>query len=391
MSKLYFATEARFIKRNGTYYTLGAGFTKILWERYLEYFSELRIIARVNVDESITVNDSMKVADERISFIEIPYYIGFMGFLKQRNSIKTILKEQLRNDGIYLCRLPGNVGSEVISVLNENRIRYSCEVVGNPWDVFAKGSINHPLRPLLRRISTYLLKKQLRNACAALYVTQKTLQAMYPVKDGVFNVGVSDVIIKDADVAQIAKTLVKKQKYRLISVGSLEQLYKAPDIVLRALKQIIDKGFDCELLWLGEGIYKKDMIELATSLSITNHVFFAGSVSASQVLSYLRGADIFLLVSRTEGLPRALVEAMAQGLPCIGSNVGGIPELLSSEVLVEKDDVDGLVLLIEKMLSDPEFTDKQAKQNLIEAQQYKESELVKIRSSFYKYLSNIQQ
>lgn len=382
MDKLYFATEARFVKRNGVYYSLG-GFSKVLWERYLMHFEKMVIIARVTTDESIPVTESMIASCDGVSFIDLPYYVGFRGYLKYRRSIKKQLFNTIQLDGCFICRLPGQIGGLVIDVVNTLGGKYACEVVGNPWDVFAKGSVNHPLRPIIRLMSTQTLKKQLRGASAALYVTAHTLQDMYPVTEGVYMVGVSDVIVKDERMAQSPKVLTPKPLYRVISVGSLEQMYKAPDIVLQALKQTNEAGVNCELVWLGDGKFKTEMMALAEELKIEKNVHFKGNVPADDVIKELRNADLFLLVSRTEGLPRAVVEAMAQGLPCIGSRVGGIPELLSDDCLVTKENVAELSATMIKMLTDTSFTNSVAQRNLKEANKYKESILAHKRNLFF--------
>lgn len=381
--KLYFATEARFVKRFNRYYSLG-GFSVELWNRYLEYFDELIVIARVTTDQLIQVDDTMAASCNNINFIELPYYIGFGGYISNRSKINSILSNKLQNDGCYICRLPGQIGSSVISVLKKKNIPYSCEVVGNPWDVFAKGSVNHPLRPLIRRISTLTLKKQVRNAQACLYVTQRTLQQMYPIRSGAFSVGVSDVIVRDEAIAKTPKFLKQKECYSLISVGSLAQMYKAPDVVLASLSILKRKGKNVHLTWLGDGIFKQKMEDLAKSMEL--NVDFKGNVSVEEVHKNLAKSDIFLLVSRTEGLPRAIVEAMAHGLPCIGSRVGGIPELLEEAVLVEKENPEQLAALIEKMILNIDFANDQAVRNLNEALLFKESRLKQLRASFFEYI-----
>ena len=68
---------------------------------------------------------------------------------------------------------------------------------------------------------------------------------------------------------------------------------------------------NCKLTWLGEGKHKEAMRKLASTLHISNDVIFKGNVSRDEVDETLRNTDLFLLVSRTEGLPRALIEAMA--------------------------------------------------------------------------------
>lgn len=380
---LYFATEARFVKRTGKYYSLG-GFSFELWNRYLEHFDKLVVIARVTTDKSIYVDETMLASCNNISFIDLPYYVGFSGYIRSCQSIRKILTDQMNDDGCYICRLPGQIGGEVIRRLQKIGKPYACEVVGDPWDVFAKGSVDHPLRPIIRRISVQRLKYQVKGAQACLYVTQKTLQQMYPVKLGAFSVGVSDVIVNDSIIAQYPKRLNVKSEYTLISVGSLAQMYKAPDIVLKALSILKQRGLNIKLIWLGDGVFKVHMVALAQSLNLD--VDFKGNVSASEVHENLKKADIFILVSRTEGLPRAVVEAMAHGLPCIGSQVGGIPELLDKEVLVEKENPEQLAFLIEKMTTDINFTNQQAKRNLEKALFYKEDQLKLLRNSFFDYI-----
>lgn len=378
--KLFFATEARFVKRHGLFYSLG-GFSYHLWRRYLEHYDQIIVIARVTYDSTIAVNDSMLASYNNVSFIELPYYVGFSGYIKNRKHIHSIIRSNIDKNSCYICRLPGQIGGAVIDELNKEHIGYACEVVGNPWDVFSRGSIHHPLRPLIRIYSTLLLKQQVKNACACLYVTKSTLQNKYPVQDQVFSVGVSDVIIKDSDFASAPKILQKKDDYKLISVGSLAQMYKAPDVVLKAMSILKQKGISLSLTWLGDGKYKKEMIELANTLQL--NVDFRGNVSPNIVSDCLGCSDIFILVSRTEGLPRAIIEAMAHGLPCIGSRVGGIPELLDESVLVKKNSPKQLANLIEKMINDLDFTNNQSINNLFKAQAYREDILSEQRNSFF--------
>lgn len=381
--KLYFATEARFVKRGNNYYSLG-GFSYKLWERYLNHFHEMIIIARVSTDESIPVDESMLASHKNVKFIELPYYVGFKGYIFNRKHIYRIINDQISNDGCYICRLPGQIGGILISVLKSKKIQYACEIVGNPWDVFAKGSVNHPLRPIIRRLAKYRLKKQVKHSSACLYVTKKTLQLLYPANKKAFTIGVSDVIVNKNSFAKKPKYLKRNGIISLISVGSLEQMYKAPDVVLEAMSVLKQRGIEVHLTWLGDGAYKNDMINMSIEKGLDAD--FKGNVSVDMVHYYLDQSDIFLLVSRTEGLPRAIIEAMAHGLPCIGTRVGGIPELLDEDVLVEKEEPMQLANLLEKMIKDIDFTNQQAERNLKEADSYKEDKLEKLRNKFFEYI-----
>lgn len=381
--KLYFATDARFIKKGNKYYSFG-GFSIELWKRYLEHFDEIIVIARVNEDSTIST-DRLEIAScEYVSYIDLPYYVGFKGYIQKIHAIKSVLRKYLKYDGCYICRLPGQIGGAVVSVLRERKIPYSCEVVGNPWDVYSKGSIIHPMRAFLRIVSTYQLKKQVKHTNACLYVTQNTLQRMYPVKDNTFNIGVSDVIIRDNLYAKKAKVLEKKQRYYIASIGSLAQMYKGADILIEALSILKDHGFELHLTWLGDGVFKQEMIKLARKLGVSAE--FKGNVSTEVVHEVLDNTDIFVLASRTEGLPRALVEAMAHGIPCIGTCVGGIPELLDDSAIVEKDNPVQLAKLIQKMIINQEYSNDQAKRNLNNSLLYEENRLKQMRNRYFAYV-----
>lgn len=382
---LYYVVEGRFIRRNGVVYSLG-GFEKSLWARYLKYFDCIKVIARVSDDCDMELTSNMEASMDGVEFIDVPYYVGFKGYLQKRNSIKKVLKKNLKNDGVYLCRIPGSIGTEVIKILRKNNIPYFCEVVGDPWDVFARGSVNHPLRPIIRLRFTYKLKKEVFNSNGALYVTQRKLQQRYPVRDNIYQVGVSDVIIPNDIFPPFSKKIESKDSYKLISIGSLDQLYKAPDVVIQSVKILKDLGVNCFVTWLGDGIYKGEMQKLAKEYGVDMLFDFKGNVSKDLVNNYLDESDIFLLVSRTEGLPRALIEAMSHGLPCIGSKVGGIPELLDNDALVSKNNPKQLANLILKMVSDVNFTNEQAYRNLQEARKYQKDILDEKRNDFFVHM-----
>lgn len=390
--KLYFITEGRFVQRsNGRTYSIDGGFGDTLWERYLAYFEEIIIVARVIVNDNITVNENNIISKTCISFVKLPYYIGPHEYLKVRYKIKRILVDNLKSGAAYICRVPGTIGTLVSRILFKKNIPYGVEVVGDPWDVFAPGGgISHVLRPYFRYKERKNLRCVVRNANAVLYVTNKKLQERYPGGDGIFQIGVSDVKIDTNNIPSSPKKIQEIPTiFKIISVGSLEQMYKAPDIVINALKILLDIGIPCELTWLGAGKYLDELLLLAKKMNIADKVHFMGNVMSNDVIHYLLNSDIFVLVSRTEGLPRALVEAMAVGLPCIGSRVGGIPELLDQNVIVDKNDVNGLVDKVKYMWNNIEFMNEQANRNFIEAKQYYSNVLNEKRALFFQEIKKI--
>ncbi|WP_300565258.1 glycosyltransferase [Flavobacterium sp.] len=390
--KLIFVTEARFTKdANGNMYG-ESSFNFELWDRYLQAFSEVIVMARVieNVD---FIGESTHLSSaEKVSFVELPYYVGPFQYLKIRKALNRKIKEVIETtEAVYICRIPGNISNVAINYLNRLKIPFGAEVVGDPWDVFAKGSISHPLRSYFRWKGYLDLKKNVKKAAAVLYVTKNKLQERYPAESSAFQVSASNVKIKEGSISRQNKTLIQKGKYSILSIGSLEQMYKSPDIVIKAISIINNQGIPCDLVWLGDGIYKEKMDVLARQLNVEKNIDFKGNVSSEMVQECLLKADVFVLASRTEGLPRAMIEAMSAGLPCIGTNVGGIPELLEPSFLIEKNNPQLLAQKIVSLIQNEQSYKEQSIRNLKESMSYSEPILQKKRQEFYEYLINLKQ
>lgn len=383
MSVLYFFTEGRFVRSRNAVYSMG-GFPSSLWNRYLKYFDKVVVVGRVKCDDDYTADAKHISSAQNVEFFDLPYFVGPSGYLKCRRALKARLKSVFTDpDASYLCRVPGTISSAAIRIMGKKNIPYYCEVVGNPRDVYSPGSVKSVLRPVLRLISPMRLKKQIHNCSGALYVTRDTLQRQYPVREGVMNVGVSDVIIPDGILAAAGRTWPGTRCFEIVSIGSLEQMYKAPDVVLEALRMLKDKGLSFRLTWLGGGCYMEEMKSLAGRLGIGDMVSFVGNVPSEEVLRVLRRSDIFVLASRTEGLPRAVVEAMSQALPCVATNVGGIPELLDADVLVPTENATALADKFVLMMTSGDFYESQSARNLAFAYEFRDSALTQKRDMFY--------
>jgi glycosyltransferase involved in cell wall biosynthesis len=89
-------------------------------------------------------------------------------------------------------------------------------------------------------------------------------------------------------------------------------------------------------------------------------VHFTGGMPFDSVLDHLEKAEVLVLVSETEGWPKAIAEGMAFGLICVGTNRGLVPELLAGGrgFTVPPADVDSLVTVLQKVADDPDsFTE----------------------------------
>ena len=174
---------------------------------------------------------------------------------------------------------------------------------------------------------------------------------------------------------------------RLITVGSLAQLYKGTDVLIQAVALCVRTGINLTLTIVGDGQYRPMLEATANRLGLADHVVFAGALPGpSAVKACLDEADLFVLPSLTEGLPRALIEAMARGLPCIASEVGGIPELLTDDDMFPPARADELARKIADVINDDERLLRMSDRNLRKAQEFREPLLRERRTDFYRHL-----
>ncbi|MDP2210286.1 MAG: glycosyltransferase [Candidatus Aquicultor sp.] len=360
-------------------------FSYTAWSRYLDVFDEVRVVARVR-DVAEAPSDGKRVDGDRVSCVAVPYYIGPWQYILHYQSIKRVVKKAVEQADAVVLRISSPIARIASPLMRKNGNPYAVEVAADPYDVFSPGSVDHPLRPVFRRLFTWQTQRQCREACAASYVTSHALQRRYPCPQ--YSVGISDVVLLDEAFVQNKKRVFESSRTtELIFVGTLEQLYKAPDILIEAVGMCVRKGLDIKLAFVGDGRQMPALQDKVAVLGLNDRIEFLGNLQAGEaVRAQLDQADLFVLPSRQEGLPRALVEAMARGLPCIGSTVGGIPELLPPEDSVPSGDAGALADKIREMITDQKRMVDASNRNLDKASEYREELLQKKRIEFYRYV-----
>jgi glycosyltransferase involved in cell wall biosynthesis len=372
----------------GKVYT-DASFDHAFWQRYLMVFGHVNIIARAKPVRQDEVSAKWKpVTGEKVTFSAIPYYHGIGDLIKRTPKvIKEIKRIAAANNDPYIFRMPSIIGALFFMADRPKAQKaYGVEMVGDPEEVFGS------LSPLYRPIGRAFVKntrKIIRNASAVAYVERTILPAKYPASnpDNVFYF--SSIDLPDESIATSPRSFGGSEELNLVSIGALDQMYKGPDILLNAILICKQKGQKINLTWIGGGVYLDKMRELSVTLGLQEQVNFTGMITdRAKIEEAMDNADLFVLASRTEGLPRAMIEAMASGLPCIGSDVGGIPQLLPKEYLFTKEDTKGLAELLFTVSSDSDELAAMSAANIETAKQYANSVLDKERTGFYKIVQN---
>ncbi len=103
---------------------------------------------------------------------------------------------------------------------------------------------------------------------------------------------------------------------------------KGVDILLQAAAELKSSLIDFSIILIGDGPERLKLEQLSEKLFLKKQVIFKGIISHQQIPDYLRESDLLVIPSRNEGFGTVILEALACGIPVIGSKVGGIPEAL---------------------------------------------------------------
>ena len=142
----------------------------------------------------------------------------------------------------------------------------------------------------------------------------------------------------------------------LLSVGAVVPR-KGYDVLVAALARL--KHLPWRLVIAGDcgrsvDTFRRLVADVA-ALGLSDRVRLAGTVTAEELASLYASADLFVLPSRFEGYGMAYAEAIAHGVPVIGTNAGAIPETVPADagVLVPPDDVDMLAATLQRLMDNP--------------------------------------
>lgn len=144
------------------------------------------------------------------------------------------------------------------------------------------------------------------------------------------------------------------------TIGAIGRLSpeKGFDILLEAFHTMIAKGYDLNLLIVGDGPERRKLEEIIARRNMNDRVFLPGYVA--QASCYLKHFSVFVISSLTEGLPITLLEAMRAGVPVVSTRVGGIEEVIgggSAGILVDPRNSDKLAEGMCALICDDELAD----------------------------------
>ena len=348
--RVLLTSEARFERTPDGAIWGPPAYGRALWTRYLEVFSSVMIAARV-ANVTVASPGGVIASSPDVQFCPLIPYSGLSGLLTALPDVRASVRTAVQDTAAIIVRAPSPIAYLTSRAAARVRRPFAAEIVGDSDQVFSRGAFHHPLRIPIRWLARSTQRQLSRDAIAVLYVTTTVLQRRYPSHGPSY--AASDAALDDLAFASDDRNEWRAPaEFVLVTVGGLDQPYKGTGVLLDALHDLRRRGASVRLRIVGDGRLLAHYRRRSEALGLSAAVDFLGQQDRAGVRAALDSGHLFVLPSLTEGLPRALLEAMARGLAAVATNVGGVPELLPSECLVPPRDAHALAVRIEQMMSD---------------------------------------
>lgn len=384
--KVLLAHDHIFYKYNNDYYSNGS-FSQEVLLRYTSVFEQVCFISRQKIVDKKPERMSLATT-EGVNFIEVPNFKSIKALYKIIEA-KKIIEQEVKTADCVIARVPSSIGCLAVKYAKKYNKPYLLEMVGCAWDALWNHSL---LGKIIAPFQYFTTKKIVMDAKYVVYVTNKFLQRRYPTKGK--SVNCSDVSLKKFDdnilKARLEKINSIKEDDKIIigTIAAVNVKYKGQQYVIEALGRLKKQGitrYEYQLVGGGDQTYLKS---IAAKFDVADQVKFLGAIPHDKVFDWLDTIDIYVQPSRTEGLPRALIEAMSRGLPAFGAKTGGIPELLEPEYIFSntKKNIDEICSILQTFTKEKMIV--QAKRNYEEAKKYDKQLIEERRRQFLMEFKN---
>lgn len=314
--------------------------------------------------------------------------------------LRNHLEKEVQEHGVKIIFIGKKLGFSIKAVFNlyKELNKFDPDIVhthlmgcmyATPWVFFHKVKMLHTLhsipeaenRNIIRRLTTKFLYKIKKAIPVAISEENKKLISEY------YNLKLNSVEVVNNPVITLKyyHNENSKKVMTLITVGRLSK-EKNQQMLIQAFYEVKKVKFGVRLVIVGDGVERKRLEEKVHSLELDDSVTFVGNVT--DVENYLCNADIFLLSSLYEGIPLAILEAMAAKLPIIATNVGGIKDIVTNNgILVPSENIEEMKKAILKLVENPKLIKEMGLNSLLNVKKYDINNIVKNYTILYEKYS----
>ena len=383
MAKLLLSCDEFIYMKDGRYYAASPD-KFAFFQRYLRVFDQLKLVCRCETERDLAGIWVPLDRDKRIEVLPVPIYHGIKEYAKEYLNVGKSIRRVVNGCDAAVLRIPSTIALRVGDQVMASGMPFACEVVYDAEDGWRgyKG---------LSRLAWKLIDRQMRMLCSfadgVSCVTEHYLQRHYfSKKPDAFQEHYSSLALDRSFYGQ-PKAFPAAHTFKIAHIANQvgEQSAKGHKQTIEAVKRLIDRDVDVEVRFAGNdrqgGIER--FRDYARKLGVDNHVEFVGFLDRAGVDRLLSEADIYVMPTIAEGLPRVIIEAMAKGLPCITTPVSGNPELVDRHFLVNYYETGTLADRIEELTKNPVLYENTSRSNFERSWCYEASVLEKKRDGFY--------
>ncbi len=386
--RLLYICKYQFAKKADGVYALPA-YGNAFWQKYLDVFEGVDVLAE-NVKGYLNNGTLTKITDDRIKVTILPENTNPKDF-KNDKVIKNILQKHIKSANAILIKPANRKGIQAIEIAKNLKKPYMIELTGD-LNMTLKNHKN-PFKRLYGPVIHWQIIKAIKDCKYGLYVTEKYLQKIYPIVGK--QCGCTDTHIPDPELIALSNRLAKinnldsNKNINIGMVASYHDNRKGIDTAIEALERIHDNRIILHILGLGTEDDRKKWYKYSDKHGVRKQIVFDPSLSEmNQVLAWNDEMDIIILPSRSEGLPRCIVESLSRACPCVLSNVCGMPELVNEKWLHKPGDSIKLAELLIKMIQNPQDMIEAANENFERSHDFTQSVLKTRRNNFLKDFLN---
>jgi glycosyltransferase involved in cell wall biosynthesis len=382
--RILLVTDHKFFQHDSGIYDIFR-IDQVFFKDYEAEFDHVAVLTRlIKVDqlpEGARRSDSPKV-----SFIEgIHVAHRFFWVITSKWLNYSLLRKEIAAADGVIIRVPSELGTHAAhETLRQNKPLLA-EVVGDPEESIgnlSKGGLHYKI---LAAWKDYQLRKIMKKVSAASYVSRYSLQNKYPVNPEIYNDNISSVRLEEEDITTPRDYSLINSPLRIVYMANLIPHKRHIDLI-NAVNIMHKQGLEIEVHFIGDGFIKENLIQSTKKIGLEDIVHFHGHISEkAEIFKLLDNSDLFVFPSASEGVPRAGLEGMARGLPIMGSEAGGIPEIVRDTEVFRVGDTDTIVRMIKELLNDPERLTEMSAYSIRTAQEYTSNILSAKRRKLYRY------
>lgn len=340
--KALLASQFSVVQYHDRYYTKSA-FASIL-RRYAAAFGALTLC--VPLKQENAYSPIMEDISETVAQI-VPVSRN-ESILNQK---KREMTDAIRRCDLVIARCHSFIAFRASDLAHRFKKPVLAEAMSCPWDaMWYRSFIGKCAAPyMFLKMRAVMLK-----ANYAVYVTREFLQHRYPCRRP--SIGVSNVELPPASEEILMRRLDHiashgRSQLILMTCAAVNVVHKGHRYVIQALQHLKSIGIRPLYYCVGQGD-PTALKNIAEKYGVADQVVFTGVLPHEEVFRALDSCDIYIQPSLQEGLPRALIEAMSRGCPCVGAKTAGIPELLPDKCIVPKKSAEAIAKVVFSMAHD---------------------------------------